>query len=131
MIVLDASALADWLLRTPRLGSAVATRIASSGEMHTLDFAWTEVASVIRRKHLSGELTVERVEELLDDLDQAPLVPHSAAPFVRRIWQLRDTLTAYDAAYVTLAEALAASLVTTDGGLARAHGHLADVQLIA
>ena len=52
-------------------------------------------------------------------------------PTAARLLTTGDTLTAYDAAYVTLAEALAASLVTTDGGLARAHGHLADVQLIA
>lgn len=53
--------------------------------------------------------------------------PH--APFWARIWQLRDNLTAYDAAYVALAEALDAPLITTDGRLARASGHRATVEL--
>ena len=131
MIVLDASALADWLLATPRLGAAVAFEIASDNDLHTLDFAWVEVASVVRRKHLAGEIAVTRAEQVLADLDQVPIVRYEVAPFVARTWALRNSLTAYDAAYVALAEALQCLLVTTDGGLARAHGHAASVRHIA
>jgi predicted nucleic acid-binding protein len=130
VIVLDASALADWLLVTPGLGGAVAAEIAHDVDVHTLDFAWVEVASVVRRKHLAGEITAHRGEEVLADLDLVPLVRHPAAPLVGRVWSLRDTLTAYDAAYVALAEALRCTLVTTDGGVARAHGHSATVRLV-
>ena len=131
MIILDASAIADWLLATPRLGNRVAAEIALDTDTHTLDFAWVEVASVVRRKYLAREITVARAEQALDDLDQAPLVRHQVTPLVTRVWQLRDSLTACDAAYVALAEALQSPLITTDGGLARAQGHTADVRLVA
>lgn len=130
-MVLDASALADWLLVTPRLGAAVASEIADDDDVHTLDFTWVEVASVVRRKHLAGEISVARAEQVLADLDQVPLVRYEVAPFVARAWALRTSLTPYDAAYVALAEALQCPLVTTDGGMARAHGHAASVRHIA
>lgn len=131
MIVLDAPALADWLLQTPRRGAAVAAEIAAAGEVHTLDFASLEVASVIRRKLRAGDLTTVRAEVVIDDLLTAPVMRHPASPFTRRAWQLRSTHTTYDAAYVALAESLAAPLVTTDGRLARAHGHRAEIRLMA
>ncbi len=100
-------------------------------DAHTLDFAWVEVASVVRRKYLARELTVARAEQALHDLDQTPLVRHQVTPLITRVWELRDSLTAYDAAYVALAEALQSPLITTDCGLARAHGHTAAVRLVA
>lgn len=57
------------------------------------------------------------------------LARYSHAPFVERIWELRDNLSAYDAAYIALSEALDAPIVTTDGPLARAPGHNARVEV--
>lgn len=123
MIVLDASALADWLLQTPRKGSAVADQMRSARFLHTLDLAYVEVASALRRKVGRRELDARRAEEALVDLADTRVLRHPAAPLIGRIFALRDALNAYDAAYVALAEVLNAPLVTTDGRLARSHGH--------
>lgn len=81
-----------------------------------------EVASVIRRAHLRGDVSARRAIQALADLADLPIlrVPH--VPFLGRIWELHPTLTPYDATYVALAEALDAMLLTADGRLARAPG---------
>ena len=127
MIVLDASALVDWLLRTPSRGPEVARRMRSGRFLHTLDMADVEVVSALRRKARRGELDERRARSALEDLAATRLRRHDAAPLALRIWALRRTHSAYDAAYVALAEGLAAPLVTTDSRLARSRGHRAVV----
>jgi predicted nucleic acid-binding protein len=83
----------------------------------------------MRRFTLAGELTPERAEQALLDLADLPLTRYAHTDLISRLWSLRDSLTAYDAAYVALAEALDAPLVTSDGKLARAHGHAARIEL--
>lgn len=125
MIVLDASALTDWLLGTPLLGAAVAARIRSARSLHTLDMAYVEVISALRQKLRRGELSGARADVALADLAETPLRRHPAAPLSERIWTLRSSHSAYDAAYVALAEVLSAPLLTTDRRLARSQGHRA------
>jgi predicted nucleic acid-binding protein len=60
-------------------------------------------------------------------VSELPIVRYPATPLLERIWQLRDRLSPYDAAYVALAEALDLPLYTTDLRLARAGGHTADI----
>ena len=84
---------------------------------------------VLRRHNLSGVLPSERARLALSRLRITRLTRYPHAPFWPRIWDLRDNLTAYAAAYVALAETLDAPLVTTDGRLARASGHRATVEL--
>lgn len=127
MIVLDASALTDWLLQTPGKGPAVAEEMRTARFVHTLDLAYIEVVSALRRKLAHADLDVPRAEIALTDLAATPLRRHAAAPLVRRVFDLRDSHNAYDAAYVALAEVLDAPLVTTDGRLARSHGHTARI----
>jgi len=127
VIVLDASAIADWLLQTPELGPAVAERMRGERLPHTLDFAAVEVISALRRKLAHGELGAPRAERALTELAAARLRRHPVSPLAARIWQLRGQHSPYDAAYVALAEALDARLVTTDGRLARSHGHRAEI----
>lgn len=127
MIVLDAAALVDWLLQTPRLGPAVAERMRAGRFVQTLDLAYVEIVSALRRKTSRGDLDEERAELALGDLAATPIRSHPAAPLAERIWHLRRTLSAYDAAYVALAEALDAPLVTTDARLARSAGHRARI----
>jgi len=129
MIVLDASAVIELLLRTPT-GEDIARRIAGEtlAVPHLVD---VEVAQVMRRYERARAVTASRARQLLLDLVDldASRYPHDV--LLARVWQLRANLTAYDAVYVSLAEALGAALVTCDGRLARAPGHRAHVEYIA
>jgi predicted nucleic acid-binding protein len=122
VIVIDASALVDVLLRTPPAG-AVATAIHDRGAVHAPHLVDTEVLHVLRRWVARGWLPEPRAAVALGDLADLRVVHHAHAPLRERVWALRERMSAYDATYVALAEALDAPLVTTDGRLARAaHG---------
>lgn len=132
MIVIDASALVELLVGgTPR-AARVAARISDPAEsLHAPQLIDLEVASVLRslesRRQLSRALATRSIVDLLAlDLTR---YPHEA--LVPRIWQLRGHLTAYDAAYVALAENLASPLVTCDRRLASAPGQRARIELFA
>ena len=127
MIVIDASAAIELILRTG-IGERVERRVLDPDERlyapHLLDL---EVAQVLRRLTQLKEITAVRAHEALDDY-AGLLVERSAhRELLRRIWELRDSMTAYDGAYVALAEALDAPLLTCDGRLARSHGHRATI----
>lgn len=91
---------------------------------HLLD---VEVTQVLRWLERAGTLATSRAEEARDDLHALRLVLHDHRPLLDRVWHLRHNLSAYDGLYVALAEALEAPLVTTDGRLAEAPGHGAEV----
>jgi predicted nucleic acid-binding protein len=128
-MVLDASVILEVLLRTPD-SDAIADRILSTREQlhapHLLDL---EVAQVLRRYVARGELTEPRGREALDLLALFPLTRYAHEPLLSRIWELRARLTAYDAAYVALAEALDAVLLTRDQRLGRITGIRTRVEL--
>ena len=131
MIVLDASALLDLLLRTQR-GEAVSRRIVREGEtLHAPHLLDLEVVHALRRYETKGVLSRARAEEVLDDFSDLDILRYPHDDFLRRIWALRKNVTAYDAAYLALAEALHAPLVTTDEKLARSPGHKARVEVVA
>jgi predicted nucleic acid-binding protein len=94
---------------------------------HLLDI---EVARALRRLAQHGDLTVSRAEQGLDDFSQLHIERHGHRLLTMRIWQLRESMTAYDGAYVALAEALDAPLLTCDAKLATAHGHKARIDLV-
>ncbi|HJQ60885.1 MAG TPA: type II toxin-antitoxin system VapC family toxin [Vineibacter sp.] len=129
MIVVDASAILELLLNT-RQAPQVAERLFTAGEtLHAPHLLDLEVAQVLRRYAIAGSLTAQRGEQALEDIGDLPLERYPHNLFMDRIWALRQTLTAYDAVYVALAEALAAPLVTRDAKLARAR-HRAKVELL-
>ena len=131
MIVLDASAVVEWLLQT-RLGAKVEDRIFSRTEtLHAPHLLDVEVAQVLRRYVNSGVLTAVRGGDALDDLSDLSVTRYAHDLLLRRVWELRDNLTAYDAIYVALAEALDARLVTCDRKIASASGHRAKVVVVS
>jgi predicted nucleic acid-binding protein len=107
--------------------AAVAARVTAARSVHAVDMAYAEVLSAFRQKALRAELTMERADLALAALAQLRLRRHSVRPLLSRIWELRSTHSAYDGAYVALAEALDAPLITTDGRLARSAGHRAQI----
>ncbi|HLV96927.1 MAG TPA: type II toxin-antitoxin system VapC family toxin [Candidatus Acidoferrales bacterium] len=129
MIVLDASAAIEWLLQSP-VGIRIDRRIFSPSEtLHAPHLLDVEVAQVLRRYVRDKSITAQRGQEALEDLSDIPLTRYPHDFLIPRIWELRATLTAYDAAYVALAELLDAPLLTCDGKIASASGHYANVEV--
>ncbi len=130
MIVLDASAAVELLLNT-RLGKNLAERLRSSDvSLHAPHLIDLEVAQTLRRYVADRTLPEERGRLALQHLAMLDLNRYPHDSLLRRVWGLRNNLTAYDAVYVALAEALGATLVTGDRRLARAPGLKADVELL-
>lgn len=129
MIVLDASAAIDWLLQTVA-GQKIENRIyARSESLHAPHLLDVEVAQVMRRLVREAAVTAQRADQALQDLLSLPLTRYPHFVFLPEIWRLRNNLTAYDAAYVTLAEELGATLVTRDGRLASASAHAVTIEV--
>ena len=130
MIVVDASAVLDVVLRTAA-ASPIEERLFADGErLHAPHLIDLEVIQAIRRHRLRDEITEERALHAVELLSVLPLRRHDHRPLADRVWALHRNLTAYDAAYVALAEALDAPLVTRDARLASAPGHRATVELV-
>lgn len=130
MLVLDASAAVEILLQTKRGARARPHLIASIDEINAPDLLWVEVASALRRAVRVGDCTVNRAEIALDYLDELTLVSYRDKDFARRAFALRDNLTIYDGVYVALAEALDATLLTCDAGMASVAARTCDVELV-
>ena len=130
MIVVDASALLEVLLRTSAAQAVEDRLFAPRQTLHAPHLLDVEVAQVIRRYATSGEIDGERGRMALADLADLPLRRYPHDFLLPRIWDLRNNLTAYDAAYVALAEALDTALLTRDRRLAAAAGHHAKIELV-
>ena len=130
MIVVDASALLEALLRTPAANVVEERLFAPRQTLHAPHLLDVEVAQVIRRYAANGEIDGARGRLALADLADLPLRRYPHDFLLPRIWELRNNLTAYDAAYVALAEALDAPLLTRDRRLAAAAGHRAQIELV-
>lgn len=120
----------ELLLLGSRAGTVQDRLAGQQGRLHAPHILELEVAQVLRRYYLRGELTPERGAAALDQLVRfgIRLYPHTA--LLPELWRLRDNVTAFDAAYLVLAEVLDAPLITTDARLATAPGHRATVEVI-
>jgi predicted nucleic acid-binding protein len=129
VIVLDASAAIDWLLQTAT-GQQIENRIYSRGEsLHAPHLLDLEVAQVLRRLVREVALSAQRADQALQDLLRLRVTRYPHFVFLPNIWRLRHNLSAYDAAYVALAEKLGATLITRDARLAAASPRGVTVEL--
>lgn len=123
MIVVDASAAAEMLLGTPE-GLAIAEELLAAEEsLHAPHLLDAEVLSALRKAWLRGLVSAERAQAALDDLADLPIERHAHVLLLERAWELKETVSAYDALYLALAELLEAPLVTRDARLTRCAGH--------
>ena len=125
-IVVDASALTAVVLATASQTLVSRLRASVPAAPELID---VEVTHAVRRQRRLGSIAAASAERAMRQLLHSPVtrVPHRALIF--RAWQLRDSMTAYDAVYVALAEQLAVPLITCDSRLAGSHGHEADIEL--
>lgn len=130
MIVVDASAVLEVLLQTPAAASIAARIFDPAESLHAPHLIDVEITQVLRRYALSGSVSVERCQEALEDFSDLALTRYAHDFLLPRVWTLRSNLTAYDATYVALAEALDAPLLTRDQRLAAAPGNTAQIELV-
>lgn len=129
VIVVDAFVLAVALADDDEDGVLARTRL--HGEtLAAPEVIELEVLSVWRGLVRSKQLTARRAEEALEDLLAIPISRAAHRALAHRIWELRENLTPYDAAYVALAEALDVTLVTADSRLSRASGPRCDIEVL-
>ena len=130
MIVVDASvvvtALADDTIDATRVRARLQGVRAVAPEIVDL-----EVASALRHLRRAGRLDERRSAEALEDLAVLPVTRAPHRPLLRRIWEMRENVSPYDAAYVALAEATGATLLTADRALALAPGVRCTVELLS
>ena len=122
MVVVDASIVVR-LLQNRRGDAALRERFARERRLHAPALLDAEVASAMRGLLMTSKAAIriapERADEMIDDYADLPIERHVMQPLQRRVLELRDNFTAYDAFYVALAEALDLPLLTDDGQFAR------------
>ncbi len=119
MIVVDASVVLE-LLSPTSAGAHAAERLFQPGEdLHAPALLDVEVLHALRRQVALGSLDADRALEAVEDLRDMPVTRHAHDALIERIWELRHNVTAYDAAYLALGEALGAVVVTRDKALGK------------
>jgi predicted nucleic acid-binding protein len=120
VIVVDASVLANVVGDDEAAGQLARARLAAASAVSAPDLVDVETVSVLRRRWLAGDLSDERFRGAIDDLLALPITRFPVGPLMLRAFELRANITAYDACYVALAEALDCPLITADRRLANA-----------
>jgi predicted nucleic acid-binding protein len=131
LIVVDASAVLELVLRTEKGKKVEARLLVPEESLHAPHLIDVEVTQALRRLVQLKEITARRGKEALDDHASLHLKRADHKDMLERVWELRESISAYDATYVALSEVLDAPLITCDSKLARAHGHDAFIELIA
>jgi predicted nucleic acid-binding protein len=129
VIVVDASALLEVLLRTPRGPTIEARLFGSVQSLHAPHLLDVEIAQVIRRFELAREIAAERAATALGDFINLPIRRHEHGLLLPKVWTMRANFSAYDAVYVALADVLGATFVTHDRRLATAARRYVEVEL--
>ena len=131
MIVVDASVVANLVGDDGVAGDHAREVVRSSEDAVAVpDLVDVESVAVFRRRWLNRDMTEQRFRDAVDDLIALPFRRFPVAALMVRAFELRENVTAYDACYVALAEALDATLVTADARLAAAPGINCRVQVL-
>lgn len=130
MIVVDASSVLAVLINGPAATRLRARMFAETESLHAPHLIDIEVMHVLRRWFLTGQMTLARAQEAIALFRLMPIERYSHEILLERIWQHRSNLTAYDAAYVALAETLESVVVTVDAKLAGAPGLSRRISLV-
>ncbi|MEA2491835.1 MAG: hypothetical protein QOH21_3627 [Acidobacteriota bacterium] len=130
-IIIDASVIVDALIGGD-FGQGAAERLSRTGQtLHAPVTIDAEVLHALRRRWVARKMSDADARDAVKIFQILPVLRHPVQPLVDRIWSLRHNITAYDAAYVALAEALGAPLLTRDQRLAQSSGHSARIHYIA
>lgn len=130
MLVVDASVLAPALADAGEDGRRFRDRLHGES-IAGPDLLRIEVTSVLRRHANRGHMTAEQADDAIGDLLAFPITVFPTSPLLRRVWELRPNLTAYDACYVALAEAVDGVLITADRRLATSSGPRCRIETLA
>jgi predicted nucleic acid-binding protein len=128
LIVVDTSAVLSVLLGRPEVPGPT-DRVRSDGDLHAPHLLDVEFQHALWRLVRTGAISDDRAFDALTDLADLAIVRYPHVLLADRMWELRHNMTAYDAAFVVLAEALTVPLITCDARLARAPGHRATVEV--
>ncbi|MGC8626784.1 MAG: type II toxin-antitoxin system VapC family toxin [Acidimicrobiales bacterium] len=130
MIVVDASVLANAVGDDGPDGEHARRELRDAGDLAAPDLVDVETTAVLRKRWQGKTMTALRFAEAIDDLEDLTIDRYPTLRFMRRAYELRRTLTAYDAAYVALAEVLGCQLLTADQRLSKASGPRCPVRLL-
>lgn len=130
MTVVDASALVEALVSDSDAGNAVRERMVAAASLEAPHLLDVEVLSALRRLQSGGSLDPGLAQVAVRQLGELPVTRFPHVDFTRRMWELKDVMTPYDAAYVALAEAAEEPLVTLDSRLAKTPGLGCTVDLV-
>lgn len=130
MIVVDASILANAIGDDEGAGRQARELLRAHQQLAAPDLVDVETTAVLRRRWLAGTISADRFEQAIDDLIDLPMTRFPTGGLMRRAFELRANVTAYDACYVALAEALDWPFCTADARLAHASGPRCTMQLI-
>jgi predicted nucleic acid-binding protein len=128
VIVPDTSAVLESIV-SANPDEQLVTRLSDNGDLHAPHLIDVEALHALRGLVRGGRLSVDRAGDARADLAELTIVRYGHEPLADRIWELRENLTAYDAAFVALAELLDVPLVTCDARIASAGGHDAEIEL--
>ena len=128
MIVVDTSAVISVLAGQPH-DQRLVDRVVNDGDLHAPHLIDVEFQHALRRLVVAGAISDDRAADARMDFADLTIVRYPHVSLADRMWELRHNVTAYDAAFLALAEALDVPLVTCDARLARAPGHTASVEV--
>lgn len=131
MIVVDASVLANAVGDDGGDGERARRELRAAGDGAAPDLVDVESVAVLRKRWLAGTISAQRFAAAIDDLMDIDIERYPTLPFLRRAYDLRANVTAYDATYVALAELLGCDLLTGDRRLADAPGLRCSVRIVS